>query len=237
MLTSGSEITTHSGNGDPQRRKYNHDFIYTNLGPARPTSNVSDVQGIGIRINPSPPNRPIHSSSRVDYTRLCNIEHGVRAKAYGKVDDASLGNLLHRWREVTIRIYQRHPELLVKAVQQPSSQSLDALNFEYKQVKAILKAIADGREASSAIAEVAKISAAERLGSAELADMVPRLMLEGYGYLAAISHARRNGVHKDTSEEAGFNQGQEEAKYDDLDVEDDIGADNDPALGGERLPY
>lgn len=234
-LTQSREISTHSGNGDPQRRKYNHDFVYINNGPRSQNDLASDTQRTGIWITPDQSNLPLHPTATVNYARLFNIDHGLRVMSYGIMDDNSLSTLLLQWKQVSKEMYRSEPGALDKAVQKPSAQSLRNLDFTPTQVKAILKVIDDGTEPRSAIDKVVRNNATGQLGSPLLAEMVSDSMLEGLGYSAAVSRVRHRDLKTNSSETIGFDQSQVGAKFDGLDVDDEIDADDDPGLDLGKL--
>lgn len=210
--------------------------MYTRNGPRRPNEHASDNRQAGIWITPDEIVLPLHPTARVNYARVFNIEHGLRVKSYGRMDDHSLSILLRQWKQVCIQMYRPDPGAFAKAVHEPSPQSLGNLDFTPTQVTAILEVIKDGTEPRLAIAKIARNNAAGQLGSQALADMVSDSMSEGLGYSAAVSRVRHRVVRTVSSGGDDSEQAHEGAKYDDLDVDDEIGADDDPGLeAGQRF--
>lgn len=191
------------------------------------------MQGSGIRIMPESKNRPLPANSRVNCARVYNIEHKLRVKLYGRVDGTSLEPLLRRWKDVAIRMYKKNPGALTKAIQEPSMQSLVALYFTPKQAQAVLDAINTGYDSRQALIKIAESSAAKQLRSEDAADLVSSLMLSGLGYSAAISCARHHGIQSANARNGDLGQAQEEFKYDDLDADDEFGAEVDPGSSEE----
>jgi hypothetical protein len=164
----------------------------------------------------------------VNYARLYNIDHKLKVKSYGKADGASLEPMFQQWKAVCIRMYKKNPEALANAIQQPSMQSLAALNLTPKQAKDVLDAIEDGDDSRQALIRIAERSAAKQLRSTDAAEVVSKLMLSGLGYSAAVSCARHQGMQSANAGNEDYDQTQEEDRYDDLDAADEIGANNDP---------
>lgn len=187
----------------------------------------------GIRIIQDSTNSPLPARSRVNYTRLYNIDHKLKVKSYGKVDGASLEPMFQQWKAVCIRMYKKNPEALANAIQQPSMRSLAALDLTPKQAKAVLDAIEDGADSRQALIRIAERSAAKQLRSEDAAEVVSKLMLSGLGYLAAVSCARHQGMQSANAGNEEFDQAQQEVRFDDLDAADEIGANNDTASSGE----
>ena len=132
-------------------------------------------------------------------------------------------------------MYKAKPDSLAKAVQQPSSKSLRNLDFTPTQVRAVLEVIKDGVEPWAAIAKIARTGAAVQLRSSSLAETVSDSMSEGLGYSAAVSRARHLDAHTGSSDAVNVDSAHEGAKYDDLDVDDGSGADDDPGPDARRL--
>jgi hypothetical protein len=229
-LTLRREILTHSGNEDSQLRENKEGLVYTNYGPHRPTDDDSDTQRTGIWITLDSPEYTLHPTSRVNYAQLVNIDHKLKVKSCGAMDDNSLSILLRQWKQVSIQMYRSNPEAIAKAVQQPSPQSLSNLDFTPTQVNAILKVIDDGAEPRSAIAKVARSNTVGQLGSEALADKASDLVSEGLGYSADVSRVRHRDMQAGTSEVPEFDQTPGGARPNHLDVDDEICADEDKAL-------
>jgi hypothetical protein len=153
------------------------------------------------------------------------------------MDDNSLSILLRQWKHVCKEMYRSDPGALDKAVQQPSLQSLGNLDFTPTQVKAILKVIDDGTEPWSAIDKVVRSNAAGQLGSPFLADIVSSSMSEGLGYSAAVSRVRHRDVQTNSSEAVKLDQSHQGVKFDGLDVDDEIDADDDPGIDAGKSFY
>jgi hypothetical protein len=137
----------------------------------------------------------------------------------------------------TIAADQRDSDLIARAMQSPTMQTLEALEFTVRQATVILEMIDRGVSAENAIKSVAKVSAESELDSVELASHVSDLVATGMGYLAAVARVRNTHTAPDSPRQEDDGRSRAVAEYNDLDEDDEIGADNEVDFVEKIAPF
>jgi hypothetical protein len=183
----------------------------------------------GIYIDAFDSSQVLHATSRVSYARVYTIDFETRVKPYGLVSPASLERLLQRLELFgkSFAADQRDSDAIAQAMQSPTMQTLEALEFTANQSTVILEIIGQGKSPEMAIKSVAKVSAESELGSRELASQVSDLVAAGMGYLAAVARVRKIHAAPESPQYEDEERSRIVAEYDDVDEEDEIGADNE----------
>ncbi|KAK3050779.1 hypothetical protein LTR09_008145 [Extremus antarcticus] len=97
----------HQGTGKPGVVKSEHAIIYTGRSAPRPLLSEEDlVRGEepmrpeAIRVDPDEPEDKLDPRSRVDFGKVHTIQHNIKVRAYGKVNEKSLRALVNQFGNV-----------------------------------------------------------------------------------------------------------------------------------------
>jgi hypothetical protein len=97
-----SAISTHCGTGAThmQQDQSQYGLVYTDNAPPQVSDSERGMQAIAIKIDPDNATTPFDPMSRIHYGNLYKVEHNIRVKAYGMVNQASLLPLMSQFRQV-----------------------------------------------------------------------------------------------------------------------------------------
>lgn len=182
-----------------------------------------------IRIDPLNEDDRLDATSRMDYGKLYNIEHNVKVKPYGVVNNQSMQTLIKQWTQV---FFGRAATPAATAFRSPNPQTLQALKFSPSQIRQVLNILSRrGADPRQVITSVARASAEEALGTKALADHAVELIVAGMDYNAAVAQTRllqdrREEADEDDSGDEGADaqnsdEDEEEEEDDDDDDDDD----------------
>lgn len=185
-----------------------------------------------IRVDPFFRFDRLDVASRVDYAKTYNIEHNVKVKPYGMVNQQHMHHLVRQWTQVIMGRFNPAQN----AFKKPSLQALQALGFSQGMTKIVLKMMdrSNGPSADirTSITSVARSSAqfelqveAEKDASEEqklalkyeaenLANHVVDFILAGMTYHQAVDRVRQLSQN-------GSGYGTENAAVGDIDDGDD----------------
>jgi hypothetical protein len=190
-------ITTHSGRGAAQCNASEHGIIYA--GAAAPPARFRNEAGIlptAIRIDPFDAEDTLHPASRINYGKLYNIEHNVKVKPYGVVNNQFMHALITQWTQV---FTGRTGNLAQLAFRSPGPQTLRDLGFTPSQITSVTNILTRrGADPYSVITSMARVSAEAQLVAEDraertvkrLANHVVDLILAGMTYPSAVSHVK-----------------------------------------------
>jgi hypothetical protein len=203
-------ITSHNGKGAAPGNSLEHGVVYTGPSPPRPLPNEGKILTIPIRVDPCEKSGTLHSASRVDYSKTYNIEHNVKVKPFGMVNNQSMNHLIRQWAQILMRRFNPAQS----AFNEVSPATLRDLGFTTDMIRAVIVMmnprskgpIADARTAITSVArnsareelkaeEEEDVSTKERLANAteaeKLASQVVELIVAGMPYNLAIDHVRQ----------------------------------------------
>jgi len=215
-------ITTHNGRGATQRNASEHGVVYTGARAPPTRRGEGGILPAAVRIDPFDTDDTLHSASRVDYGKVYNIEHNVKVKPYGVVNNQYMHVLITQWTQVFIG---RTGNLAQLAFRTPGQPTLHALGFTPSQINTILRILTRrGAVPYDVITSYARASAEMELDDEDrtertvkrLANHVVDLVLAGLNFPNAVSHVKLLAAN-------------EEADDDDDDAEDDEEEDEDEA--------
>jgi len=195
-----------------------------------------------IRIDPFRRFDVLSSASRVDYAKTYTIEHNVRVKPYGMVNNQFMHHLVKQWIGVIISSMYNPARNAFRAA---NPTTLGVLGFTREMMSAVLAMMrrskgpsADARTAimsvarNSAITELADeleedASEAEKrtniIEAEKLAGQVVELILTGMTYLQAVGHVRQLAENGDgwANENAAIGDVDEDDEEDEQEEVDD----------------
>ncbi|KAL1583637.1 hypothetical protein WHR41_07821 [Cladosporium halotolerans] len=159
---SALAISTHSGNGASRRNASEHGIVHTTGTRPPPTMRQEDgLLPSPIRIDPLNEDDRLDATSRMDYGKLYNIEHNVKVKPYGVVNNQSMQTLIKQWTQV---FFGRAATPAATAFRSPNPQTLQALKFSPSQIRQVLNILSRrGADPRQVITSVARASAEEAL--------------------------------------------------------------------------
>jgi hypothetical protein len=240
-LTTVRAITTHSGKGAAQKNASEHGIVYTGKEPPPPLNTERGMLTAAIRIDPFEGSGPLHRASRVNYAKTYTIEHNVKVKPYGTVNNLHMHHLFKQWTEVLIGRSVINPARIAFA--EISVPNLEDLGFDRGMMKAVL-ALKNRSKGPSAdprrlITSVARSSAklalqAEQVDATEnLADQVVEMIVAGMTYPLAVERVRElvNIGEGDENENAAV--GDSDDDEDESEAEDDDGSEGEVSEEGE----
>ena len=185
-----------------------------------------------IRVDPFFRFDRLDVASRVDYAKTYNIEHNVKVKPYGMVNQQHMHHLVRQWTQVIMGRFNPAQNAFIT----PSVPALRALGFTQGMIQAVLNIMNRTRRPSAdvktSIKSVARSSAqfelqieAEEDASEEqklalkseaekLANHVVEFIMAGMTYHQAVDRVRQLS-------ENGNGQGTENAAVGDIDDDDD----------------
>jgi hypothetical protein len=217
-------ITTHNGRGAAQRNASEHGVVYT--GAAAPPArfrNEADILPTAIRIDPFDEDDTLHSASRVNYGKVYNIEHNVKVKPYGVVNNQFMHSLITQWTQVFIGRTGNPAQL---AFRTPGEQTLRGLGFTPSQITSVTNILTRrGANPYDVITSMARVSAEQQLAAEDraertvrrLANHVVDLILAGMTYPNAVSHVKLITAN----EEADDDDDDDDDEDEDEDEDDD----------------
>jgi hypothetical protein len=242
-LTCVRAITTHSGKGAAQKNAAEHGIVYTGKEPPPPLKAERGMLTTAIRIDPFEGSRPLHLFSRVNYAKTYTIEHNVKVKPYGTVNNLYMHHLFKQWTEVLIGRSVRNPARIAFA--KISTPNLEELGFDQKMRNTVLAVMNRSKgpsaDARTAITTVARESAKEALqaeqvdASGNLANQVVEMIVAGMTYPLAVERVRElvNIGDGDDNENDAVGEGDddEDEDEDESEAEDDDDDDDDGSEG------
>jgi hypothetical protein len=83
-----------------QQDQSQYGLVYTGNAPPQVSDSERGMQAIAIKIDPDNATTPLDPVSRIHYGNLYTVEHNIRVKAYGMVNQASLLPLMSQFRQV-----------------------------------------------------------------------------------------------------------------------------------------
>lgn len=83
-----------------QQDRSQYGLVYTGNAPPQILDSEHGMQAVAIRIDQDNATTPLDPMSRIHYGNLYTIEHNIRVKAYGMVNQASLMPLMTQFRQV-----------------------------------------------------------------------------------------------------------------------------------------
>jgi hypothetical protein len=83
-----------------QQDQSQYGLVYTGSTPPRIANSERYMQATAIRIDPDNATTPLDPASRIHYGNVYTIEHNIKVKAYGMVNQASLGPLMSQFQQV-----------------------------------------------------------------------------------------------------------------------------------------
>jgi hypothetical protein len=252
LTNSFRAITSHNGKGAAQRNDaLEHGVVHTAPYPPRPVQNEVMLSKHPIRIDPFKKFDTLHPASRIDYAKTYNIEHNVKVKPFGMVNNLFMNHLLRQWAQVLMRRFNP-AQSAFSAVSAATLRDLGFTNDMIRAVVAMMKPRSKGpvADARTSIISVARNSAKEQLKADEverastkeklasetaaekLANQVVDLIMAGMTYPLAVDHVRRlsengNGYEGEddavgeSDEEASSSSSAEESDDDDDDDGED----------------
>lgn len=159
----------------------------------------------------------------MNYGKVYNIEHNVKVKPYGVVNNQFMHALITQWTQVFIG---RTGNLAQLAFRTPGQPTLRALGFTPTQINGVINILARrGSTPYNAITSMARASAEMQLVADDraertvkrLANHVVDLILAGMTYPTAVSHVQLI----EANEEADDDEDDDDDEDEDEDVEDD----------------
>jgi hypothetical protein len=83
-----------------QQDQSQYGLVYTGNAPPPVSDSERGMKAIAIRIDPDNATTPLDPMSRIHYGNLYTVEHNIRVKAYGMVNQTSLVPLMSQFRQV-----------------------------------------------------------------------------------------------------------------------------------------
>jgi hypothetical protein len=219
--------------------------VYTGKEPPPPLNTERGMLTAAIRIDPFEGSGPLHKASRVNYAKTYTIEHNVKVKPYGTVNNLHMHHLFKQWTEVLIGRSVRNPARIAFA--EISVPNLEDLGFDRGMMRAVLamKNRSKGRsaDARTLITSVARSSAELALqdeqvdAKEDLADQVVEMIIAGMTYPLAVERVRElvNIGDCDENENAAVGEGDDDEVEDESEAEDDDDDDSDEAGSEEEV--
>jgi hypothetical protein len=199
--------------------------VYTGAAAPPPRfRSEADILPTAIRIDPFDQDDTLHSASRVNYGKVYNIEHNVKVKPYGVVNNQFMHALITQWTQVFIG---RTGNLAQLAFRTPSEQTLRQLGFTPSQITSVTNILRRrGADPYNVITSIARVSAEAQLGAEyraernvkRLANHVVDLVLAGMTYPSAVSHVMLITANEDADDD---DDDDDEDEDEDEDAEDD----------------
>jgi hypothetical protein len=240
LANSLRAITSHHGRGAAQRNAPEHGVVYTGPFPPRPIQNEVRLPTTPIRIDPFDKFDTLHPASRVDYAKTYNIEHNVKVKPFGMVNNQFMNHLLRQWAQVLMRRFNPARSAF-SAVSEATLRDLGFTNDMIRAVQVMMRPRSKGpvADARTSITSVARNSAKEELKADEeedastaerltneaealkLANQVVELIVAGMTYTLAVDHVRQLAENGN-----GF-EGEDDPVEEDDDDDDDEDDDED----------
>lgn len=83
-----------------QQDQSQYGLVYTGSTPPGISESERGMQSTAVRIDPDNLTMPLNSMSRIHYGNIYTIQHNIRVKAYGMVNQASVEPLMSQFRQV-----------------------------------------------------------------------------------------------------------------------------------------
>lgn len=185
-------ISTRVGKSATRSDEPDRGVVYTGSRPPPVLRHEIGILPNAIRIDLYDPVDKLPPSSRLNYGKIYTVEHNVKVKPLGTVNNKSMHLLIQQFTEV---FFRTNATPVTTAIGQPTSTNLKALGFKESQVKAALNMIANkGAAPETAISSVARMSAmpdfADKERQQDLAGHVVDLVMAGLPYTQAVEQVK-----------------------------------------------
>jgi hypothetical protein len=163
----------------------------------------------------------------VHYAKVYTIEHNVKVKPYGVVNNQFMHALITQWTQVFIG---RSENLAQLAFRSPSQQTLRDLGFSPGQITSVNNILTRrGASPYNAITSIARASAEVQLGAEDRREFAVRryanhvvdLILAGMTYPNAVSHVKLLAANEEQSDDDHADDDEEEEDDEDDEENDD----------------
>jgi hypothetical protein len=157
----------------------------------------------------------------VNYGKAWNIEHNVKVKPYGVVNNQFMHSLITQWTQVFIGRTGNPAQL---AFPTPGEQTLRGLGFTPSQITSVTNILTRrGANPYDVITSMARVSAEQQLAAEDraertvrrLANHVVDLILAGMTYPNAVSHVKLITANEEADDDDDDDDDEDEDEDDD----------------------